>query len=131
MPSLLERERKILACVPLGRDETQMFETDLFDARARGGLRRKIKSVEAERDGSGSAHDVHMVETRSNDSPAKKTLTDNEALIDFSLMLCIQWLHITHSLHVYKLNGKSLTDITRREHGTNRRRGDCPEQTYQ
>ena len=99
MPSLLERETKRLACVPLGPKKTQMFETGLLDDRTRGGLRCKIKSVDGERDESGPAHVVHMVETQSNDPSAKDNTVDNEALIKLSMMLCIQRRPFTHLLH--------------------------------
>lgn len=84
---------------PSGPKKTQMFETDLLDTRTRGGLHRKTKSVDGERDESGSAHVVHMVETQSNDPSAKDNHVDNEALIKFSMMLCIRWRPFTHSLH--------------------------------
>lgn len=89
MPSLYERERKLLGHVDLGSDDEkkQPFRTALLDARTRGGLRRIIKSGDGERKESGTAHVVHMVETRSNDPPAKGNLVDDEALIKFSMML--------------------------------------------
>ena len=99
MSSRFERELKRLACVPLRPQKTQMFETDLLDTRTRGGLHRKTKSVDGERDESGPAYVVHMVETQSNDPSANDNTVDNEALIKLSMMLCIQRRPFTHLLH--------------------------------
>ena len=135
MSSLLERERKRLTCVPLGLGKKQPFETEFPLSRTRGGL---PKSVDAERDETGPAQDVRLVETQSNESLlAHNPLDDDEAVIKFFSMLkapcllapCTHSRCFTHSLHTRKHREKSLTNITCSD--TDRGRGDRPEQAHQ
>lgn len=112
MSSLLARETKRLACVPLGGGEKkQVFETKTLDARTRGGLRREIKSVDDERDESGSTQDVHIGETPCDDPLLKdQSLDDDESLLGFLPMqkaLHAPWTHCRrcgHLLHARKFN---------------------------
>ena len=145
MPSLLDRELRLLAHVELGKDssgeeKTQVFKMKPCKSRTRGGMPRNYEEVDSERDESGPTQDVSAVETPSSHSrPKDNPLEDEEAVIKFFSVLkapcffaqCTHRRTFTHSLHTRERNRRSLTNMTRSRHHTNRRRGDRPEQAHQ
>ena len=164
MPSLLDRELRLLAHVDLGEESSgedssgedssgedssgekkkkkkkQPFKTDILKTRTRGRKPRNYEEVDSERDESGPTQDVSAVETPTNlTRPKDDPLDDDEAVIKFFSVLkapcffaqCTHRRTFTHSLHTRERNRRSLTNMTRSRHHTNRRRGDRPEQAHQ
>jgi D-tyrosyl-tRNA(Tyr) deacylase len=107
MSSLLKRESQRLACVDLGSNKKQIFETVLCLSRTRSRQTQKNKTVHPARNESETMQHVRMDKTQRNGSRLQADPLDNEeALVKFFSMLktvlapCIT-LASHHSLTVH------------------------------